>query len=43
MTPEQQRQQILKAQQLNKGKKEKIQESRDDIMDNNQMKINLVK
>lgn len=36
MTPEQQRQQILKAQQLNKSKEEKIQESRDDTMDNNQ-------
>lgn len=36
MTPEEQRQQILKAQQMNRSNKNNIRESRDDIMNNNQ-------
>lgn len=36
MTPEEQRQQILKAQQLNRSNQNNIRESRDDIMNNNQ-------
>lgn len=36
MTPAEQRQQILKAQQMNRNHKNNIRESRDDIMNNNQ-------